>query len=84
MAYQEIINEIIEQIDEITANIAQYQQDIVQMQADIQEKENYITEFQQRIEGLNQLRVNAQTLSDQAGSSVVVNVTNAFSTSTPV
>ena len=84
MAYSEIINEIQEQIDEILANIEQYELDITQMQADIEEKQAYIAQFQQRIEGLTQLRVNAQTLSDEAGSSVVVNVTNAFSTSTTV
>jgi len=84
MAYSEIINEIQEQINEILANIEQYELDITQMQADIEEKQAYIAQFQQRIEGLNQLKVNAQTLSDQAGSSIVVNVTNAFSQTTEV
>jgi uncharacterized coiled-coil DUF342 family protein len=84
MAYSEIINEIQEQINDTLANIEQYELDITQMQAEIEEKQTFIAQFQQRIEGLTQLRVNAQTLSDEAGSSVVVNVTNAFSQTTTV
>ena len=84
MAYSEIINEIQEQINETLANIEQYELDITQMQAEIEEKQTFIAQFQQRIEGLNQLKANAQTLSDEAGSSVVVNVTNAFSQTTTV
>jgi len=66
MAYSEIINEIQEQIDSITANIVQYQADIEQMELDIIEKQDFIQQFQDRISGLTQLRVNAQSLSDAA------------------
>ena len=79
MAYSEIINEIQEQIDSITANIVQYQADIEQMELDIIEKQNFIQQFQDRISGLTQLRVNAQSLSDSATRS-----SNTFSTSTTV
>ena len=74
MAYSEIINEIQEQINETLANIEQYELDITQMQAEIEEKQTFIAQFQQRIEGLNQLKANAQTLSDEAGSNVTINV----------
>jgi len=79
MAYSEIINEIQEQIDSITANIVQYQADIEQMELDIIEKQNFIQQFQDRISGLTQLRVNAQSLSDSATKS-----SSTFSTSTTV
>jgi chromosome segregation ATPase len=91
MAYQEIINEITEQIEEITANIAQYEADITEHQEQIAQKQEMLQQFAERIAGLTQLRVNAQTLSDEAQNHNInlnINVTSngdsAFSTSTPV
>lgn len=67
MAYSEIINEIQEQIDDIQAHIASNQDKLLEYQAMIDACAAKITEFQQQLVGLQQLKTNAQTLIDSQG-----------------
>ena len=64
MAYSEIINEIQEQIDDITASITVNAEAIAEKQAEIDELVARTPQLQQQIEGLNQLKTNAQALID--------------------
>mgnify|MGYP001595847951 CR=1 FL=1 len=73
MAYSEIINEIQEQIDEITAKRDAHLANIEAIQLEL-------TQFAQQLEGLAQLKVNAQNLIDNQQSldiNVNVNVSGA-------
>ena len=64
MAYSEIINEIQEQIDDIQASITANTEAIAEKQAEIDELVALAPNLQLQLEGLNGLKVNAQTLID--------------------
>jgi chromosome segregation ATPase len=64
MAYSEIINEIQEQIDDITAAVTANAESITEKQAEIDELVSLTPGLQDQLAGLNQLKVNAQSLID--------------------
>jgi len=64
MAYSEIINEIQEQIDDIQASITANAESIIEKQAELDELAGLVPGLQDQLAGLNQLKVNAQTLVD--------------------
>jgi chromosome segregation ATPase len=68
MAYSEIINEIQEQINDISTSITNNTQDILAKQTEIDQLEELISSLQHQLVGLNQLKVNAQTLIDNQNS----------------
>ena len=91
MAYSEIINEIQEQINDITAQIDETNVDILAKQAELEELEAKLPQFAQQLEGLQQLKTNAQALVDSVGQHNInlnINVTSggntAYSGSTAV
>ena len=91
MAYSEIINEIQEQIDEINLHIEEVTLDIQTKEAELSELQEKLPQFAQQLEGLHQLKTNAQALVDSVGEHNInlnINVTTdgntAFSGSTSV
>ena len=80
MAYSEIINEIQEQINDNQALITSHTESVLEKQGEIEELEARISLLQQQFTGLNQLKVNAQSLVDNQNIVDVnlnVNVTGA-------
>lgn len=68
MAYSEIVSEIDEQIAELVSTREAAQVDIDEKTNEIQELQERITTIGTQLEGLNQLKANAQSLIDQISS----------------
>lgn len=92
--YTEILNEIQEQIDEIIANRDAASASIEEKNQEIAELQQSIQSFTSQLEGLEQLKANAQSLIDQLSSHDInlnINVSTSggssstyFNGSTPV
>ena len=83
MNYSEIINEIQEQINEVIANQAANNDEIVETMALLEELEAKNPQFEQQLAGLQQLKVNAQSLIDSASERDInlnINVTSGGNT----
>ena len=82
MAYSEIINEIQEQIDELLLQIEDVTNDIAAKEQEIVDLNVKLTNYEQQMPGLEQLKVNAQALIDSAGDHNInlnINVTSTGS-----